>query len=248
MSCSSCDEEVIFESSTSVVAKGTSYDVNRRAVYHSIETGGGYEGLASFCSIMNMPCISKPAYQKQMESILSVLEEEADEEMKIAANEVYELMKSNETADDGVVDVAVSFDGTWAKRGFTSLVGIVFVISVDTGKVLDYHCLSKVCQKSSLKKSKCIDDDLKFQEWQVKHLASGECDINFKGSYQLWNLKGLLCCGRHQLRRKSFATNGWLVMETVRPTQLSKIFMGEILRWRNLIVLDMSKSAWASTL
>ena len=57
----------------SITEKGLSYDVNRRAVYHSLETGGGYEGLASFCSIMNMPCISKPAYQKQLVAILEIL-------------------------------------------------------------------------------------------------------------------------------------------------------------------------------
>jgi hypothetical protein len=38
-----------------------------------------------------------------------------------------------------VIDAAVSFDGTWAKRGFTSLTGVVFVTSVDTGEVLDYQ-------------------------------------------------------------------------------------------------------------
>jgi len=42
-----------------------------------------------------------------------------------------------------VVDAAVSINSTWAKRGFTSLTGIVFVVSVDTGEVLDYHVLSK---------------------------------------------------------------------------------------------------------
>ena len=36
--------------------RGKSFDVNKRAVHHSLETGGGYEGLVSFCSIMNMPC------------------------------------------------------------------------------------------------------------------------------------------------------------------------------------------------
>ena len=52
-------------------------DVNRRIVYHSIETGSGYEGLASFCSIMNMPCITKTAYY-QLETILDALEVEAE--------------------------------------------------------------------------------------------------------------------------------------------------------------------------
>lgn len=163
MSCSSCHKETSLATSTSVADMGISYDINRRAVYHSIETGSGYEGLVTFCSIMNMPCISKPAYHQQMESILVFLEEEATEEMKNAGRELHELEIPNETGDDGIVDVAVSFDGTWVKRGFTSLTGVVFVISVDTGKVLDYQCLSKACQKCSLKKSKRQNDD-QFQE------------------------------------------------------------------------------------
>ena len=58
--------------STSVTERGTSWDVNRRAVYHSVETGGGYEGLASFCSIMNMPCMTKTAYYKQESACWSI--------------------------------------------------------------------------------------------------------------------------------------------------------------------------------
>ena len=72
-SCSSYNEEKFLDSSSSITEKGMSYDVNRKAVYHSMETGSGYEGLASFCSIMNMPCISKPAYQKQLVAILEIL-------------------------------------------------------------------------------------------------------------------------------------------------------------------------------
>ena len=212
VSCSSCDEEAYLVTSGNVAERGTSYDVNRRAVYHSIEMGSGYEGLASFCSIMNMPCISKPAYQQQMESILLSLEEEANEEMNNAGKELHELMISNETGDGGVVDVAVSFDGTWAKRGFTSLTGVVFVISVDTGKVLDYHCLSKACQKCSLKKSKC-KDDAQFREWQPQHLASGECDINFDGSSPAMECEGAVTLWersieKHNLRYKWMVSDG----------------------------------------
>lgn len=57
-----------------ISTRGKSFDVNRRAVYHSIETGSGYEGRSSFCSFMNMPCLSKSAYYKQVETILDVLE------------------------------------------------------------------------------------------------------------------------------------------------------------------------------
>ena len=44
--------------------------------------------------------------------------------------------------DEEFTSVPVSFDGTWAKRGFTSNHGVGFVISADTGKVLDYAVVS----------------------------------------------------------------------------------------------------------
>ena len=65
-----------------------------------------------------------------------------------------------------VCDAAVSFDGTWFKRGFTSLIGVVFVISIVTGEVLDYHVLSKTCQKCALKKAQCEEDET-FEEWKI---------------------------------------------------------------------------------
>ena len=112
MSCSSCHKETSLPTSTSVADRGISYDVNRRAVYHFIETGSGYEGLVTCCSAMNRPCISKLAYHQQMESILVLLEEEATAEMKNAGRELRELEIPNETGDDGNVDVSVSFHGT----------------------------------------------------------------------------------------------------------------------------------------
>jgi len=166
-------------------------DVNRRIVYHSIETGGGYEGLASFCSIINMPCLSKTAYYQHVETILDALEFEALEDMRAAGPRLREhiLKESGEQNTDTVVDAAVRFHGTWAKRGFTSLTGVVFVLSVDTGEVLDYHVLSKSCQKCALKKGRCNSDD-EFEEWQMEHIASGDCDKNFHSSSPAMETEG----------------------------------------------------------
>ena len=44
------------------------------------------------------------------------------------------------------VPVGVTVDRTWQKRyGFNSLLGVVFIISVDTGEVLDYEIKCKHC-------------------------------------------------------------------------------------------------------
>ncbi|GFX36502.1 uncharacterized protein TNCV_1043141 [Trichonephila clavipes] len=45
---------------------------------------------------------------------------------------------------------AVAVDGTWQKRGYTSLNGVVTVTSIDTGKVIDVDILSKYCACKNL--------------------------------------------------------------------------------------------------
>lgn len=45
----------------------------------------------------------------------------------------------------GKNEIAAAFDGTWQKRGHTSMNGVVTVTSFDTGKVMDFECLSKFC-------------------------------------------------------------------------------------------------------
>lgn len=213
--CDGCDESTRLQTSINITPRGKSFDVNRRAVYHSIESGSGYEGLSSFCSIMNMPCLSKNAYYKQVDTILDVLEGETKEELVRAGQRLRKLiMEENGDLDDTkVLDAAVSFDGTWAKRGFTSLTGVVFAISVDTGEVLDYHVLSKACQACSLKKSQCEGDEERFEEWRREHVASGKCDINFAGSSPAMEAEGAVILWKrsielHNIRCKWMVSDG----------------------------------------
>ena len=44
-----------------------------------------------------------------------------------------------------IAKISVAVDGTWQKRGHSSKIGTVFVISVQTGEVLDYIVKSLVC-------------------------------------------------------------------------------------------------------
>ena len=49
-------------------------------------------------------------------------------------------------SDADIVDISVSCDGTWHRRGFSSLNGTVACISMDNGKVLDIEIMSRYCQ------------------------------------------------------------------------------------------------------
>ncbi|GFV37474.1 uncharacterized protein TNCV_1157371 [Trichonephila clavipes] len=72
-----------------------------------------------------------------------------------AAKLVYEDSIQN-AAEEAICEnednknIAVAVDGTWKKRGYTSLNGVVTVTSIDTGKVIDVDILSKYCACKNL--------------------------------------------------------------------------------------------------
>ena len=50
------------------------------------------------------------------------------------------------------MDISVSCDGTWARRGFQSLYGMISAIHMETGKAVDYEVKGKVFYKCRAKK------------------------------------------------------------------------------------------------
>lgn len=155
--------------------------------------------------------MSKRAYYKQVEIILEAQEEEVLNEMKAAGQRLRRKILEDKDMDDGIIDITVSFDGTWAKRGFTSLNGIVFVISAETGEVLDYHVISKQCQKCLLKQSQCTDNE-KFEEWRLEHVTAGECDINFTGSSPAMEAEGAVVLWQRSLVRHNMRYK-WMICD-----------------------------------
>ena len=76
---------------------------------------------------------------------------------------------------DVVADVAVTVGGTWQKRGHTSKIGVIFIISVLTGLVVK----SLVCHECVAKKN-ADKDSAEFKQWLENH--STTCLINHQGS------------------------------------------------------------------
>ena len=78
-----------------------------------------------------------------------------------------------------IANVAVSVDGTWQKRGHSSKIGVVFVISVRTGEILDYEVLSQVCHSCVAHRQSDKDSD-EYKKWKENH--DPVCQINHEGS------------------------------------------------------------------
>jgi len=132
----------------------------------------GREGLATICEILDMPPPVAPnawaAHDAELcKQHLVAVKEELD------VNQQEVMQHCN---DNGLTSATVSFDGTWAKQGFTSNHGVGFVISTETGKVLDYAVESKACNACNIQQKKLSQED--FQEWQESH----ECPGGFEGS------------------------------------------------------------------
>ena len=72
------------------------------------------------------------------------------------------------------IDVTVTYDGTWSKRGFTALYGAGVVASWDTGRVLDTAVMSRYRGPCALHRAELDDDE--FQQWYETHKAF--CKLN----------------------------------------------------------------------
>ncbi|GFU59388.1 uncharacterized protein TNCV_2299511 [Trichonephila clavipes] len=77
--------------------------------------------------------------------------------------------------NNGNPNVPVAIDGTWQKRGHTSLNGVVTAVSVDTGKVIDAEILSRKCS--------CHFNG---------NLHSDECSANYFGNSGGMEVEGAL--------------------------------------------------------
>lgn len=88
-----------------------------------------------------------------------------------------------------------------------------FVMSVDSGEVLDYHVFSKSCQQCLLKKSLFKKDLEKFEEWRVDHINNGDCHVNFEGSSPAMDAEAAIVLWqrsveKHKMRYRYMVSDG----------------------------------------
>ena len=183
ISCANCERKVSISSPYDVEPK----TVNRRSVLAMRVAGRGLASLEKFCGVMGLPPpVTDPAFRAHKAAITTAAINESKESRKVAAKELHSMHKAS---DDEVIDVTVTFDGTWAKRGFTSQFGIVLVLSWETGQVLDYEVLSKYCHKCKLHEGLDQSSD-EYQDWWESHEA--KCSVNFEGSSGAMESEGAL--------------------------------------------------------
>ncbi|GFT05053.1 uncharacterized protein NPIL_265111 [Nephila pilipes] len=125
-------------------------DINIRLAYGMRCIGKGNSAAKTFCAVMNLP--PPPAkFELYNDILLRSLIKVSRESMRNAVEDTVKNNNSNR-------DITAAFDGSWQKRGHTSLNGVVSATCLKTGKVLDFECLSKYC----FKKHNCDHNKLAF--------------------------------------------------------------------------------------
>ena len=145
----------------------------------------GREQLPKFSGRMNLPPpIIKAAYNEQQKQKLEVAENSTHNIMLEVCNHLRKIVAEEpskiELDEEGneIASVAVTVDGAWQKRGHTSKIGVVFVISVRTGEILDYEVKSLYCHVCVAKNAMEKNSE-EYKQRKAAH--EKDCSINHEG-------------------------------------------------------------------
>ena len=151
-------------------------------------------------------------FQRKESRVISTIIDNTEEVLTASVAKVREAyLHLDPTASTDPLCITVSFDGSWHKRGHTSMYGVAAVIDVLTGLVVDYVVLSKYCHACSMKKTALGSESEAFNIWHQGH--EGQCAINYDGSSnameveaarRLWSRSE----ARHQLQYTGFLSDG----------------------------------------
>lgn len=170
MICEKCENRKI---ESSAVINHT-YEINRRFILTMRLLGLGAAGCAKFCGLMDMPqFLKQKSYDSILKYILSATKEVFNQFTKRAVHQEVEM---NEGLNKK--HLTVSGDGTWKKRGFSSLYGVSSLIGYYTGKIVDVIVKSAYCKLCRSWTGK--EDSVEFQEWKEDHQP--DCTANHSGS------------------------------------------------------------------
>jgi len=172
--CDKCIPQYI--NSSPLVSKA--YEINRRFIFIMRILGVGLQGCKKFCGLMDLPpFLAQASYDAIIENIFVSVKTVTEKLFKKAVDEeITETCKARN--DTNTRDLTVSGDGTWKKRGFSSLYGVSSLIGYYTGKVIDIVVKGSYCKACEVWEKKL--DAEEYNEWSETHAS--ECSANHTGS------------------------------------------------------------------
>ncbi|XP_066581799.1 LOW QUALITY PROTEIN: uncharacterized protein [Prorops nasuta] len=157
---------------------GHSYAINRRFIFVMRILGLGLKGAKKFCGLMDMPAfLTQSTYDMILKNIHGCVQIATDKLLDNARTEEKQFTSANQ-GEAHSTELTVSGDGTWKKRGFSSLYGVASLIGYYSGKILDVCVKSSYCKQCEVWNKKLHTED--YQDWYENHKKS--CSANHSGS------------------------------------------------------------------
>ena len=216
VSCPVCNEEIDEQFTCKRVGGSESsrspFDINMRATMAFRGVGCGYAAMSEWSGTMNMPNhLSQNAYMSNH----SKLQTASKETFKVIVAETRQAIKDTYKDigvvpdKDGVLDVSVSYDGSWQRRGHSSHNGMAAVIDLMTGLPIDFEVLSNFCLKCKISSENTPSEEL--NQWKAKHEPN--CPRNFDGSSNAMEMEcAVRLCKRsveeHKFRYTTMLSDG----------------------------------------
>jgi hypothetical protein len=179
-----CSKEVLLSDPYS--SDKESKALNLWSVLAMREVGRGMAGLQTFCGLMDMlPPVTMKSFTEHNHALADAAVATATENMNAASAHLHSLRGVD---PETVLDIAVTCDGTWSKRGHTATHGVVVVIAWETGQVPDFEILTERCTACSLHMTEFGEGLKAFEEWFEKH--KGACQRTHTGSSPAMECEG----------------------------------------------------------
>lgn len=182
LTCENCSETCGSTFSSERECLGKKFDINNKMVQAFLSIGKGHAALEILSMILGIPAMDKKTFSDCMDTLSKSSKDTKENVLKVAwdiIKERYNAEKPENVRKD-CIDLCVSFDGTWHKRGHTSLYGIGVVIDMLTGLVVDYEILSKYCHECVVTQRDLGPETPEFEAWYSGH--KDVCQKNFSGS------------------------------------------------------------------
>ena len=168
---------------------GTDFVINRQIVFSALVCGLGATSLNNFCEMMDLPGLHhKTFHRKAQNTIYSKLgggfEHKVFQDAALHVRQVHARQAGLPPDTEAVLDISVSYDGSWLTRGHSSHIGVGCVIDITTGLCIDAHVMCSYCQVCETTGKKISrDKPLEFAAWSLNH--SSKCEKNYTGKLYL---------------------------------------------------------------
>lgn len=200
VACGGCGD-IVKAAHSPVVGSSRQPELPVRLAIASRNCGINFTKLTNFFGSMNAP---PPMHLKTHQAISDKVHCAAMDAVHEVMHEAAQAVRNKKGADGSSdLDVCVSFDGTWHKRGHTSHFGLGAVIEIDSGLVLDFAVMSNYCHACSLGPK---DGEEGHEQWMASH--SDVCQKNFTGSSNAMEVgaAGILFSRSQDLHKLQYTT------------------------------------------